>query len=117
MKRSFGFIWAIALFFIILGVCEVAFAGEGVSRSLLKTGGLLGALLGIVGISVAGYLAGKDQERADEARAAGDRDPVDLHETTAEGQRVLHHRDDARDVLPRRDLWHDPAKGGVGGNL
>ena len=47
------------LFILILFFSDVTFADDGVSRSLLKAGGMLGALLGLIGISIAGYLAGK----------------------------------------------------------
>ena len=46
--------------FLILGMSGLAFADDGISRSLLKTGSALGAILSIVGIAVAGYFAGKD---------------------------------------------------------
>lgn len=42
------------------GLSGVAFADDGTLRSILKTGGLLAAILGSIGISVAGYLSGKD---------------------------------------------------------
>ena len=61
-KRSFGFLGAMAFVIIILGVCDIAFADDGVSRSFLKAGGLIGGLLGVVGISIAGFLAGKDYD-------------------------------------------------------
>ena len=44
---------------ILLVMADTASAFDGISRSLLKTGSLLAAILGIVGISIAGFLAGK----------------------------------------------------------
>jgi epoxyqueuosine reductase len=38
----------------------LVYADDSVYRIMLKTGGLLGPILGIIGISVAGYFAGKD---------------------------------------------------------
>ncbi|MCK5641256.1 MAG: hypothetical protein KAJ19_10675, partial [Gammaproteobacteria bacterium] len=48
--------------FLIVGLSGVAFADDGSYRSILKTGGLLAAILGVIGISIAGYLAGKDYD-------------------------------------------------------
>ena len=45
--------------FLVLNFYDIALADDGVSRSLLKGGGLLCAILGVIGISIAGYLAGK----------------------------------------------------------
>ena len=48
--------------FLIVGLSGVAFADDGTYRTFLKTGGLIAAILGIVGISIAGYLAGKNYD-------------------------------------------------------
>ena len=45
--------------FFIGGFSSLAVADDGISRSLLKAGGLIGAVLGIIGISIAGYVSGK----------------------------------------------------------
>lgn len=50
------------LVFFILGFCSGAFAEDGVYRSILKTSGALAALLGLIGIAVAGYFAGKSYD-------------------------------------------------------
>ena len=50
------------LVLLVLGFAGVALAGDGTSRALLKVGALLAALLGIIGISVAGYFAGKSYD-------------------------------------------------------
>jgi len=47
---------------ILLGFCDNAFASDGPYRAILKAGGLIGLLLGIVGISFAGYFAGKSYD-------------------------------------------------------
>lgn len=52
--------WLLVVTLVLLVVCDVALAGDDTYRSLLKGGGLIGALLGIVGISFAGYLSGKN---------------------------------------------------------
>mgnify|MGYP001815668463 CR=1 FL=1 len=64
MKREFWFLACLLLFiaFLILGFNGVAFADDGISRSLLKMGSALAAILGIVGIAVAGYFAGKSYD-------------------------------------------------------
>lgn len=62
-KRLLLLVGAVLLICIItLGLCSVAFAGDGAYRTILKAGSLLAAILGIVGIAVAGYLAGKDYD-------------------------------------------------------
>ena len=48
--------------FFIGGFSSLAFADDGISRSLLKAGGLIGAVLGIIGISIAGYVSGKSYD-------------------------------------------------------
>jgi len=48
--------------FLIVGFSSVASADHEVYRIILKTVGLLGAVLGIVGIAVAGYFSGKDYD-------------------------------------------------------
>jgi len=48
--------------FLVLNFYDIAFADDGVSRSLLKGGGFLCAILGVIGISIAGYLAGKSYD-------------------------------------------------------
>jgi reductive dehalogenase len=55
-------VWILLIGFIILGVTDVAFAEDGVTRPLLKTGAFLAALLGIIGVSFAGYMAGKSYD-------------------------------------------------------
>ena len=63
MKKRILLIGSIALWaMIILSIFDIAFAEDGISRTLLKTGGLIGALLGIVGISIAGFLAGRSYD-------------------------------------------------------
>ena len=61
MKRKFliavGFLVLVG--FVIVFFSGVAITDEGTYRSILKIGGLVGAVLGIVGISVAGYVGGK----------------------------------------------------------
>ena len=47
---------------ILPGLADTAFAFDGISRSFLKTGSLLAAILGVVGISIAGFLAGKSYD-------------------------------------------------------
>ncbi|MBW1799160.1 MAG: 4Fe-4S dicluster domain-containing protein [Deltaproteobacteria bacterium] len=59
-KISAGMLFLLA--FMILGFGELAFAGDGVSRSLLKAGSALAAILGVIGIAVAGYFAGKSYD-------------------------------------------------------
>ncbi|GAF89145.1 unnamed protein product, partial [marine sediment metagenome] len=62
MGRKSSMAAGIVLLAVLLtaGLSGVAFADDGTLRSILKTGGLLAAILGIIGISVAGYLSGKD---------------------------------------------------------
>jgi hypothetical protein len=48
--------------FLVLNFYDIAFADDGVSRSLLKGGGFLCAILGVIGISIAGYLTGKSYD-------------------------------------------------------
>jgi epoxyqueuosine reductase len=55
-----GFILLVC--FLIAGFSGVVFADDGAYRSILKIGGLLAAILGIVGIAVAGYFSGKDYD-------------------------------------------------------
>jgi epoxyqueuosine reductase len=63
MRKGFLLsIWILLVGFIILGVSDAAFAADGVTKPLLKTGALLAALLGIIGISFAGYMAGKSYD-------------------------------------------------------
>ena len=63
MKKGFWFsVWILFIGFIILGVSDVVLAGDGVARPLLKTGAFLAALLGIIGVSFAGYMAGKSYD-------------------------------------------------------
>jgi hypothetical protein len=57
-----GAVSGVLLVLVIVGFDGVAFADDGTIRSILKIGGLLGALLGLIGISVAGYFAGKDYD-------------------------------------------------------
>jgi hypothetical protein len=47
---------------LVLGFSSAALAEDGVYRSMLKTGGVLAAILGIIGIAVAGYSAGKSYD-------------------------------------------------------
>jgi len=61
-RRKFLSLWIILCSFIILGLCDTALAGGTIYRSILKTGGLLAAILGIVGISIAAYVAGKNYD-------------------------------------------------------
>ena len=69
MKREFWVPAGVLIFlgFLILGFSGAAFADDGISRTLLKTGSALGAILGIVGIAVAGYFAGKSYDNSPEA--------------------------------------------------
>ncbi|MGD8985588.1 MAG: hypothetical protein PVH99_13280 [Desulfobacteraceae bacterium] len=64
MRRKF--LMTVAILFMlglfIGGFSGVAFADDGIYRSLLKAGGLIGALLGIIGISLAGYVSGKSYD-------------------------------------------------------
>ena len=48
--------------FLILGLSGVAIAGDGAYITFLKTGSALGALLGLIGIAVAGYFSGKSYD-------------------------------------------------------
>ena len=48
-------------FLLVLGFCDLAFAGDG-SRTFLKAGAGVGAILGIVGISIGGYFSGKSYD-------------------------------------------------------
>ena len=48
--------------YFVLGISSVSFAEDAVYSSLLKTGGALAAILGIIGIGVAGYSAGKSYD-------------------------------------------------------
>jgi len=61
MKRKFLIAVGIVMLvgFLIVSFRGVAFADDETYKSILKIGGLVGALLGIVGIAVAGYVAGK----------------------------------------------------------
>ena len=60
MKRKIFIVpWLLLFAFFLLSVFDVALADDGVYRTLLKGGGPLGFLLGIIGISMGGYLAGK----------------------------------------------------------
>ena len=61
-KRVLLIAWIALSVMIILSIFDIGFAGDGISRTLLKTGGLIGALLGIVGISIAGFLAGRSYD-------------------------------------------------------
>ena len=47
---------------MLLGRADTALAFDGVGRTLLKTGSLMAAILGIAGISIAGFLAGKNYD-------------------------------------------------------
>ncbi|MGD8226276.1 MAG: reductive dehalogenase domain-containing protein [Desulfobacteraceae bacterium] len=47
---------------LLLGFSGFALAEDGVHRSLLKTGGALAAILGIMGIAIAGYAAGRSYD-------------------------------------------------------
>jgi len=44
---------------LVLALSSFAFAQDGAYSSILKTGGALAAILGIIGMAVAGYSAGK----------------------------------------------------------
>jgi reductive dehalogenase len=57
---AMGFI--LLLGFLILSLSGVAFADNGISRSILKTGSLLAAIFSIIGIALAGYFAGKSYD-------------------------------------------------------
>jgi epoxyqueuosine reductase len=60
MRRKFLFILGITLLvFVAVGFNDVAFADDGNFRSILKVSGLLAAILGIIGIALAGYIGGK----------------------------------------------------------
>lgn len=62
MKKKFlilGWIFFIVIS-VTLGLGGVAIADDGALHTFLKIGGILGAVLGVVGISFAGYMAGKD---------------------------------------------------------
>ena len=64
MERSLRKAVGIALLsgLLIVGLGDVASADDGVSRTILKIGSLVGAVLGILGMAVAGYLAGRDYD-------------------------------------------------------
>ena len=55
-------VMVLVLGFVVFGLCDVAWADDAAYRPLLKAGGLLAAVLGIVGAAVAGYFAGKSYE-------------------------------------------------------
>jgi hypothetical protein len=62
-KRLVQVIVAIFLFsLIILGLADVAFAGDEGLRSALKIGSTIAAVLGIIDIAIAGYFAGKSYD-------------------------------------------------------
>ena len=46
----------------LLLISDVALADDGTYRSIIKAGSLIAILLGIVGISIAGFVAGKDYD-------------------------------------------------------
>ncbi|MBW2000025.1 MAG: hypothetical protein JRJ29_18950 [Deltaproteobacteria bacterium] len=60
-KRLF-WMMGLLLFLLVLGFTNLAFADNGATRSLLKSGAAIGTILGIVGISIAGYYAGKSYD-------------------------------------------------------
>ena len=63
MKNRFlSIAWVLLSFMILLSVPDLAFAADGDARSLLKVGSLLAAFLGIIGISLAGFFAGKSYD-------------------------------------------------------
>ena len=63
MNKVFCLTVCFILFTIfLLGPVDAALAADSVTRSLLKSGALLAAVLGIVGISLAGYMAGKNYD-------------------------------------------------------
>jgi hypothetical protein len=47
---------------LVLGFSSVALAEDGLYRSMLKTSGALAAILGLIGVGVAGYAAGKSYD-------------------------------------------------------
>ena len=47
---------------VLIVLADVAFADDGAYRSLVKAGSLIAVLLGIVGISIAGFIAGRDYD-------------------------------------------------------
>jgi len=60
MKRIFYLAPRLLLLTILMLIfCDIALADDGVYRSMLKSGGFISAILGVIGISIAGYLAGK----------------------------------------------------------
>ena len=61
MRSQFAIAVTVAVVVLaVIGFGSVAFADEAAHRTILKIGGLVGAVLGLIGISVAGYFAGKD---------------------------------------------------------
>ncbi|MFC1891777.1 reductive dehalogenase [Thermodesulfobacteriota bacterium] len=63
MKGKSGGILCLLLFVILtLGFYDLAQAADDVGRIFLKTGAFLASILGIIGISIAGYIAGKDYD-------------------------------------------------------
>ena len=62
-RRFFKTVYCLAFIGLVLIVlADVAFADDGAYRSLVKAGSLIAVLLGIVGISIAGFIAGRDYD-------------------------------------------------------
>ena len=62
-KKPLAVLFIVLLFILFsVGLSDVAFAADGDARNFLKVSSLLAAILGIIGISIAGYLAGKDYD-------------------------------------------------------
>ncbi len=57
-RRSTIWSWSLFALFLILLFATPAYANDQVCATLLKIGGAAGALLGLIGIAAAGYLAG-----------------------------------------------------------
>ena len=63
MKRILYLIPSFLLLTVtMLILCDSALADDSVSRSMLKGVGAISAILGVVGISIAGYLGGKSYD-------------------------------------------------------
>lgn len=60
-KGLFLKVWFLITGCVLLGSADTASAFD-ISRSFLKTGSFLAAILSIVGISIAGFLAGKSYD-------------------------------------------------------
>jgi hypothetical protein len=60
MLKAVGITILLAL--LTVAAIDLAYVDDGMSRTLLKVGGLVKAVLGILGVAVTGYWAGKDYD-------------------------------------------------------